>query len=127
MAETATPAVLALVSDMIFESKIGGTGRAAGVSVKTVRTPAALLSAASAGGAAMVLVDLNVTGSRTADVIAGLRRACGGVRIIGFASHVDADLLEQARLAGADEVMPRSRFDADLAAILATGPAGRRS
>ncbi len=125
--ETSPPVALALVSDMIFESKISGTGRAVGVSVRTVRTPDALVSAASESGVGLILMDLNVAGAKTAETITNLRSVCGLARIIGFASHVDAGLLEQAREAGADEVMPRSRFDASLGQIMTTCPAVPKS
>jgi hypothetical protein len=38
---------------------------------------------------------------------------------VGFLSHVQIDLAEQARAAGCSEVMPRSKFTKDLATILA--------
>jgi hypothetical protein len=40
------------------------------------------------------------------------------VRVVGFLSHVQTDLAAQARAAGCDEVMPRSAFTQNLAAIL---------
>ena len=39
-------------------------------------------------------------------------------RTIGFASHVHVDLINAARKAGADEVLPRSAFAGRLADIL---------
>lgn len=43
-------------------------------------------------------------------------------RLIGFASHVDADRLAAARAAGFDEALPRSVFFRRLPALLAGGP-----
>lgn len=40
------------------------------------------------------------------------------VRILAFGPHVNKDLLQQARDAGADDVLPRGAFDANLAEIL---------
>jgi hypothetical protein len=42
------------------------------------------------------------------DVLAAL--AAAGIRTIGFGSHVDHDLLDAARAAGCNEVLPRSAF-----------------
>jgi hypothetical protein len=42
------------------------------------------------------------------------------VRMVGFLSHVQVDLAEQARAAGCDEVMPRSKFTQNLAEILSS-------
>ena len=38
-----------------------------------------------------------------------------------FVSHVDTAVIQAARAAGADQVMPRSAFAANLAAVLAGG------
>ncbi len=121
--EPSTINVLALVGDLIFESKIRGAARGSPAVVHAVRTPGDLLASADRLAPQLVLVDLNVLGAGTADSIAQLRQAAEGARIIGFASHVDAELLEQAKAAGADEVMPRSRFDAEVVELLqgATG------
>jgi hypothetical protein len=47
-----------------------------------------------------------------------LRLASKDVRVVGFLSHVQRDLAAQAQAAGCDEVMPRSSFTQNLAAIL---------
>lgn len=130
--ETQAPVAVALVGDLIFESKIAATARAGGVAVQSVRTLDALVAQASAAGAVLVLMDLNVAGigatkTGVSGAIARIHGECPATRIVAFASHVDAGLLEQARAAGADEVMPRSRFDASLAQILSTCPAARKS
>jgi hypothetical protein len=39
---------------------------------------------------------------------------------VGFLSHVQRDLATQAQAAGCNEVMPRSAFTQNLAAILGT-------
>jgi len=40
------------------------------------------------------------------------------VPVIGYLSHVQTELAEQAKAAGCREVMPRSKFTMNLAAIL---------
>jgi hypothetical protein len=42
-----------------------------------------------------------------------------GIRVIGFGPHVDDELLQAARTAGVDEVLPRSAFFRRLTPILA--------
>jgi hypothetical protein len=64
-------------------------------------SPAALLDAPRS---AVILVDLGRPG--VLDVLPRL----GAVRTVGFASHVDDDLLAAARAAGCDEVLARSVF-----------------
>jgi hypothetical protein len=53
-------------------------------------------------------------------VIERLRAANHGARVVAFLSHVQVELAAQARAAGCDEVMPRSSFTQNLAAILGT-------
>lgn len=116
--ERSTINVLALVGDLIFESKIRGAARGSSAVVHAVRTSDDLLASADRLAPPLVLVDLNVLGAGTTDSIAQLRQSAEGAKIIGFASHVDAELMDQAKAAGADEVMPRSRFDAEIVELL---------
>jgi len=116
--EPSTINVLALVGDLIFESKIRGAARGSLATVHAVRTRGDLLASAGRLAPRLVLVDLNVLPACTADSIAELRHAAGGARIIGFASHVDTELMDRAEAAGADEVMPRSRFEAEIVELL---------
>jgi hypothetical protein len=49
-----------------------------------------------------------------------LRNAQPHLRVIAFLSHVQTGLAEQAKTAGFDEVMPRSKFSMNLPEILAS-------
>lgn len=64
-------------------------------------------------GAALVIVDL----SRPAVLPAATALVGAGVRVVGFAPHVDDDLREAAA-AGGVEVLTRSRFFGDVARVL---------
>lgn len=110
--------VLALVGDLIFESKIRGAAQTGGVTIHAVRTAGDLLIATTRLAPKLILVDVNVLGASTADVVGRIRQAAEGARIIGFASHVDAALMERAKAAGADDVMPRSRFNTEIVDLL---------
>jgi DNA-binding NarL/FixJ family response regulator len=77
--------------------------------------PDALAGADVAG--ALVLVDLGRPGA--VEAIASLRAAGGAARIVAFGSHVDRELLDAARAAGADDVLARSAFFSSLATVLA--------
>jgi len=116
--EPATVNVLALVGDLIFESRIRGAARGSSAVVHAVRTKGDLLTSVDRCAPHLVLLDLNVLGADTTASVAQLRQAAGHARIIGFASHVDAELMDRAKAAGADDVMPRSRFDAELVPML---------
>jgi hypothetical protein len=104
--------VLVLVRDLIFASRISATARALGVEVKLLRDGSQL--AGEAGR--RVIVDLNQPGALEAAVAWKQQR--GGGHVIGFVSHVDAEAIRRARDAGVDEIVPRSRFVAELESLL---------
>jgi CheY-like chemotaxis protein len=109
--------VLALVDDLFFQAKMMETARRLGVALKTVGSGTALVAAAAPQEHKLVIVDLNAR-QGALEAVAQLR-ATGNVQpIIGFLSHVQTELAEQARAAGCAEVLPRSKFTADLAEIL---------
>ena len=64
--------------------------------------------------AEVVIVDL----ARDAARVAQIRAAMPGARIVCYGPHVDDDAADAARTAGADVVMPRSRFFRDPAAAI---------
>lgn len=105
-------AVVALVRDLIFASKITATAAAAGACVKLVRDPAAL---AGVPGRRLI-VDLNLAGAIDAAVA---WKKAAGAEVIGFVSHVDTATIDHARSAGVDRVLARSRFVELLPQLLA--------
>ncbi len=50
--------------------------------------------------------------------VARLREAVGAVPTIAYGAHVDKARLDEACAAGCDEVLPGSKFSADLPALL---------
>lgn len=99
--------VLAYVPDLMDRSKVGAAG-----DVTFVTRPSEL--AALAGPGDVVVVDLGRPG-----VLAALSEVVGtGARVIGFGSHVERAVLDQAVATGC-EAMPRSQFFRSLAALLA--------
>jgi DNA-binding NarL/FixJ family response regulator len=66
------------------------------------------------GTADVVIVDI----STSLQMVAEIRAETPGIRIVGYGPHVDDDAAQAARAAGADIVMPRSRFFRDPAAAI---------
>jgi DNA-binding NarL/FixJ family response regulator len=64
--------------------------------------------------AEIVIVDL----ARGAAQVAEIRAAMPSARIVCYGPHVDDDAADAARAAGADVVLPRSRFFRDPAAAI---------
>jgi DNA-binding NarL/FixJ family response regulator len=108
--------VVALMDDLFFQMKLAETAKRLGVEVKVAGTADALLPLLDSS-ARLVIIDLNAQ-SQPIQAVEQIRRAKNGLRVIGFLSHVQTELAAQARAAGCDEVMPRSKFTQDLATIL---------
>ncbi|HEX7089492.1 MAG TPA: hypothetical protein VF192_05110, partial [Longimicrobiales bacterium] len=118
------PAVLALVADLLFGSRIRGTAAALGVAVQLVRSADELLDRARAAPPRLVLVDLEARAADPAGTIARLRAAPegAGIPIVAFGAHVNRDAIEAARAAGATRVLARSAFVRELPGLLAHPP-----
>ena len=112
--------VLAAVDDLMFSSKIRSTARPLGIDVVFARSRDEILAAARDKRPTVAIFDLNSTRTDPLGTIAALKADPGlaATRTIAFVSHVRADLVAAARAAGADEVMARSAFAADLTGIL---------
>jgi hypothetical protein len=97
--------IVAYVPDLMDRSKVAAAGDCVFVS-----RPADL--AALCAEADVVVVDLTKPG--VVDVLTGL-----DARVIGFANHTSRDVMEAARAAGCEQVLPRSDFFARLDELLA--------
>ena len=112
--------VLAAVDDLLFSSKIRATAKAAGVELAFARSPQEILEQARTHKPSLVIFDLNSGKTDPVATIAALKAdpALATIRTLAFASHVHTDLIASARKAGADQVLPRSAFAANLAELL---------
>jgi DNA-binding NarL/FixJ family response regulator len=109
--------VVALMDDLFFQMKLAETAKHLGIEVKVAANPDAL-NGLLEPAPKLVIVDLNAR-SQPLAAIQRLRSVSKDLRIVGFLSHVQRDLAAQAQSAGCDEVLPRSAFSQNLAAILA--------
>lgn len=111
---------IALIDDLFFQAKLRETAKQAGVTVETATTGEQLLRAAAASPTALVIVDLNARQGalEAVEQLHGPGYPGNPRRVIAFLSHVQTELAERARAAGCQEVMPRSKFTQNLAAIL---------
>jgi|SRR5207302_5926209 len=121
--------VLALVDDLFFQAKLAETARKLGITLTTVSTGGALVTAiegvreGTQDGARrsdlprLVVVDLNAR-QGAVEAIEHLHRSGNLVPVIGFLSHVQTDLARRAEAAGCKQVLPRSSFTANLSEIL---------
>jgi CheY-like chemotaxis protein len=100
---------------MIFTSRITGTGRDLGFTIRPARSVEVLLRLAGDQAPRCVIVDLSNPGLVIADLIRQLREVCSPMPFVAaYGSHVDTATLQAARAAGCDVVWPRSKFVAEL-------------
>ncbi len=111
--------IVVLIDDLFFQSKIIETARHVGIELKLCSTTEAFLSEIAKSAPSLAIVDLNARNTPL-EAIARLRSTGNQVPVIGYLSHVQTELAERAKAAGCREVMPRSKFSMNLAAILAT-------
>ena len=74
--------------------------------MRTCRTVADVEKLNAASPLTCVLVDLHVSGMDVRSLVAAVKPA----RVVAFGSHVATQVLEDARAAGCDLVLPRSQF-----------------
>lgn len=110
--------VVALVDDLFFQAKMLETARHIGVELRTCANSQALLAEVAQQVPRLVVIDLNAR-SNPLEAIERLQATARDIPLVAFLSHVQTELAEQARAAGCREVMPRSQFTRQLAAILA--------
>ena len=115
--DRATGKVVAVLNDLIFETKIRSTAQALGIENTVVRSLAAFDAELDRIRPSLLIIDLNTAG---VDAVAAGNTHTPRPYVVAFVSHVDQDLAKQATEAGADQVMPRSRFTAELPRILQT-------
>ncbi len=110
--------IVALVTDLIFSTKIASTGATFGAPVRITRNLDDFRTAINEADTKLAIIDMNASGMDPLDAIRIARESPRAPHTIAYLSHVQTDLAESARANGVDEVMPRSEFSARLPAIL---------
>jgi PleD family two-component response regulator len=112
--------ILAVLDDLMFTSKIRTAASRLGVTVTFARSSAAALAEMRRNAPSLVILDLNNPRTEPLAIVAGMKQepALAAVRTVGYASHVQTEVINAARQAGVDDVMARSAFTERLAAIL---------
>ena len=109
---------LGLVRDLFFRSKIDAVAAAVGAEVAYASSLEMAVKRCADLKPAVVFADLSDAAFPALDTVKQIRAAAPGVRIVGFASHVDLKPLKAARDAGFDAALSRSEFTAQLADLL---------
>jgi CheY-like chemotaxis protein len=111
--------ILAVLDDLFFIVKINEAAKRAGVLVEFVKTAKDALDKAQTHPP-LIILDLNCTALDPVKLIEDLKSSAAlkEIPLIGYVSHVQAELIQKAREAGCDQVLARSAFSKDLPQIL---------
>lgn len=112
------PDAILLCQDLIFTSKITGTARELGYRVLLAGTDPLAQSMLQQWQPRVVFVDLAHPHFAKPEVLLAYRKIVPEARFLAFGSHVDVQTLSAARDAGCDPVLPRSKFTAELPALI---------
>ena len=107
----------------MFTSKIRTTAGQLGVAVTFARSADAALGEMRKQTPSLVILDLNNPRINPLGIVSSMKQdpALASIPTVGYASHVQTDVIDAARRAGVDDVMARSAFTLQLADILSRG------
>ena len=117
-----SPTILAVITDLMFQSRLREQAQALGYAVAVADTQKAV-DDALAGAPALVVLDLQIEELDWRLVVASAKEH--RAPILAFGRHTDGQLLRLAREAGCDRAVPRSTFVQELPQLLEDlAPAG---
>jgi DNA-binding response OmpR family regulator len=108
--------VLGCIRDLMFSTRVRDAARRHGHDCRIVTKAADM--AANLDGADLVIVDLMIPGGGALEAVTAAAGA--GVPVVAYGEHVQAEVLQAGRDAGADEVLTRSEFTRRLEVLLDT-------
>ena len=116
--------IIAIVDDLLFRAKIHEAAARRGVAVRPAVDAASAVRALHDDPGSLVLIDLNLSGGDPVGIVAAIRRAEPAAQIVGYCSHVQANLQALARAAGCAAVWPRSALIQRLSEVMAGASGG---
>jgi PleD family two-component response regulator len=112
--------ILAVVEDLMFTVKIADAAKRAGLDVEFVKSERDVIDKATHEKPLLVILDLNFEAVQPLKLISQMKNdgEMKQISLIGYLSHVQGELKQQAQEAGANIVMARSAFSQNLQQIL---------
>ena len=111
--------VLAVLEDLFFTVKINEAAKRAGLAITFVKSEHDALEQAKLHPA-LIIMDINFQGIDPLNLIRKLKadEHTKGINLLGYLSHIQGELKQQAQEAGCDMVLARSAFSQNLPQIL---------
>ncbi|HZQ35523.1 MAG TPA: hypothetical protein VFD32_06295 [Dehalococcoidia bacterium] len=104
--------------DLMLGVRVESAATALGYRLHTAASPAEVAAAVAAQPPAAAVIDLAAIGDGLVESVAALQSAHPAPFLLGFFPHVQRELGAAGREAGCALVVPRSRFMAELPALL---------
>ena len=110
--------VLAVVTDLFFSVKLSEAAKRNGLALEFVKEGREVLEKAKSNPS-LIVFDLNFEAVNPLQLIAKLKGSAEtkGISVIGYLSHIQAELKQQAQEAGCDMVLARSAFSMNMSQI----------
>ena len=114
--------IIAVLDDLMFSSKIKTAAGQLGVTVVFARSADSALAEMRKASPTLVILDLNNPRTNPLGIVARMKQdpALASIPTVGFASHVQTDVIDAARQAGVGQVLARSAFTQQLGEILSS-------
>jgi CheY-like chemotaxis protein len=112
--------IIAVMDDLFFSSKIREAAKPLGLNIEFIKNTDGLIEKLESQKPSLLIFDLNSKACNPAETIKNLKSSpvLKDIPILGYLSHVQTELKEEADKAGCDIVIPRSKFSKDLKEIL---------
>ncbi|MGD0134980.1 MAG: response regulator [Bryobacteraceae bacterium] len=112
--------ILAVVEDLLFTVKISDAAKRAGLEVEFLKSERDVIEKATHEKPLLIILDLNFSAVQPLKLISKVKSngEMKQISVIGYLSHVQGELKQQAQDAGANMVMARSAFSQNLQQIL---------
>ena len=110
--------ILAVVSDLFFSSKLTEAAKRSGLALEFVKEPKEVIEKAQ-NKPSLIIFDLNFEAAQPLKLITKLKAKSEtkNISLIGYLSHIQVELKQQAQEAGCDMVMARSAFSQNMPQI----------
>lgn len=117
-----TKEIIVFVEDIFFTAKIRESARGLARDVRFVRDVQGLERRLSGAAPGLIIMDLGAESLRPMEMLKRIKEHPDWrqARVVAYASHARAELMEEANQLGADVVLPKTGFTQKLAELLQT-------
>lgn len=112
--------IIVVMEDMFFSSKIREAAKPLGSNIEFIKNTDGLIEKLESQKPSLLIFDLNTKACNPTEIIKKLKSSptLKDIPVLGYLSHVQTELKEEADKAGCDLVLPRSKFSKALKEIL---------